>query len=99
MNNKLKIVTTLIVSALILTGCKTREQRIQSAQLSCSDFGFKYGSPEFASCVQQTYTADTERQNQAFQNLGRQMQQMSQPPSTINCTSSRMGAFVNTRCY
>ena len=99
MNKKTITLITVIISLSILTGCQTREQRLQSAQLNCSDFGFKYGTPEFASCVQQTYSAETERQKQAFRDLGDRMREMSRPPSTLNCTSTRTGAFVNTHCY
>ena len=105
MNNYFKVLTVLSVT-IGMSGCVTREQRMQqsisSSTKACVSMGFKYGTPELSSCVQNMVSADMDdyaRRKAAIGALGRSMMSTRPTSTTINCSSIRTGNIVNTNCY
>lgn len=111
MNSVIKLVA-ITGMCIAVSGCVTREQRMQqsisSSTDACVSMGFRYGTPELSNCVQNMVSsamAEDARRRASIGALGRAM--MSTPPSApalptptpINCRSVRNGLYVNTQCY
>jgi hypothetical protein len=72
----------------------------------CVSFGFPIGTPGYAECrilmegiKVQAKAASDNAANAAFANSQMLLQSLQPKPApSINCTSSRMGSYVNTNC-
>jgi (p)ppGpp synthase/HD superfamily hydrolase len=98
---KIIVVTTLVLSTL--TGCQTVAERKQSwikdARSECASYGFSQNTPEMASCIQLTVQNKEQSNREYWQNMSEAFKGMTlQPSNSVNCTSSRFGNTINTRC-
>ena len=98
---------TLLLSALLITGCTTYEEAVQvqgeRAKQSCRIYGFVEGTAEFAQCTMQVAQSNQQAAQQASLGLitaGQQMrtQPVAVPPAMAVCTSQRFGNSVSTMC-
>jgi hypothetical protein len=85
---------TLIIGAalccLALTGCVSRQERIQAAQNDCSSMG--YDGQALSDCTfSEVQASDSRRAAAASMLLGYSLQQM-QPRPSVTCTSNAYGS-------
>ena len=73
----------------------SQEEKIAAYRDTCISYGFKYGTPEMSQCIAQESRDSRSSANSRMQAI---QQMNSYNNRTINCTSTRTGAFVNTNC-
>ncbi|MEP0150015.1 hypothetical protein [Roseibium sp.] len=99
----MRALLVLALAALpAIAACQTPEQMAAADDQTCRSYGANPGSDAYMACrlQQQRLRADEDlRFRQGMAALGQQMQAQNQPPRIVNCTSSRMGNYVNTSCY
>jgi len=99
----MKIIAVFIMSGVLLGGCasfyefrnKVRERRLARYQSECSRYGYKYGSPHMAQCVESKYKERSRRLNEptAFDKLLEERRRRE-----LNCTTTIIGNRAYTRC-
>jgi outer membrane murein-binding lipoprotein Lpp len=85
-----KMILGAALCCLALTGCVSREQRIEAAQSDCQSMG--YGGQALSDCTYgEVEAGDARRAAAASMLLGYSLQQM-QPRPSVTCTSNAYGA-------
>lgn len=98
----------VVVASIGLASCQSEKpatgKTLEALGAQCSAYGFKKGSQEFATCLMQldqsriqTNIAKRQAVGEALGNIGEGMQRSSR--NTVNCTSTKVGYSVQTRCY
>jgi len=68
----------------------------------CLGYGFEYGTPGLSQCIAQesrdSRSRASQQMNNSLQEHRNRLQQLNDSNRTINCTSSRVGRFVQTQC-
>lgn len=97
---KLATACTLV---LMLPGCVTPQKQAANDDAECHQMGARPGTDIFVQCrmfKQQQRSQQEQANSEALLAYGAQMLNSPQPARVqMDCTSHRMGVFVNTSCY
>lgn len=99
----MKIVFICFLALTTMSGCQSIAERkqgwIREAKADCKSYGFVQNTADMATCVQMMVENKEQSNREYWQNMSQAFKGMTlQPTDSINCTSTRMGATINTRC-
>jgi len=100
----MKIIAALIMSGVLLGGCasfyeyrdKVRGRRLARYKSECARYGYKYGTPHMAQCVESKYKKREEDWNRRAEERRRQAEE--RRSRSVDCTTTIIGNTAHTSC-